>query len=735
MGWRSPKAGKVSIGARVTHGGPRRGSKGFEWLIVHQSKDGAKILANSELTRGRSMSLPVSPADQKLPEVVVAAGDLLAMVISSRGDHTCDSASVNLCITEIGGKGRTWDLAKDVVDSIQAGNPHADGLGNPGVWNFCSVAANTWPRFVCAPPIDTASPATTAREFRKELAAKGFKTIRQRAGEHSEQSWKEAMAAHHRSRTLPPHPKPAAGFEPAMRVEVPCERLTAQWNLGSWYILRRSQQDKNGKWSFNDYPYGVLAAETHLILEALDMQGRHKEAADGLNQWLLLPPDPGYPTGLFSDGKGCLTNAKGPAGAGGHSDGRHPLGAGAIMLAMSQHYRLTGDVAWLKANAPRMKANAEWILRQRQLLAGNIPGGQRLWSKGLQPAHILTTDGGGLLMQFYITEAYYWLAVKNMAEMLAAIDAAEGARMAAEAEAYRKDLAAAVERSIALSPVVQVRDGTYRSVIPPCASMRGLASQAWGWRRRGSDSHYGPLAWDTVPSAAALINPAGVLSANDRRVQGFLDVLEDRLLLENGNVLGRYRGSCRPEDQWFSYGSWQHQCGLERHVSIHLQADDAPNFLRSMLNQYAVDMVPGEYTFMEHPDGGPLDKIFEGAAFIERFRQMLVMEDGQSLWLARATPRDWLRQDKKISVTNAPTFFGTLAYEIVSDVDNGKIAATVQIPARNPPKSVFLRLRHPQTLSIKSVKVNGKPWVEFNKDKELIELISLTGSVGVVAKY
>ena len=60
--------------------------------------------------------------------------------------------------------------------------------------------------------------------------------------------------------------------------------------------------------------------------------------------------------------------------------------------------------------------------------------------------------------------------------------------------------------------------------------------------------------------------------------------------------------------------------------------------------------------------------------FIENFRNMLVMETGNSLWLARATPRAWLEQGKRIGVQNAPTYFGTVAYEIVSDVDNGKIS-------------------------------------------------------------
>ena len=84
---------------------------------------------------------------------------------------------------------------------------------------------------------------------------------------------------------------------------------------------------------------------------------------------------------------------------------------------LAEHFRLTGDRAWLRAHAPRLKANAEWIVRQRQHLARQLPGGQRLWSKGLQPAHVVTPDSERMHMQFYESEAYYWLGVKRMAEM------------------------------------------------------------------------------------------------------------------------------------------------------------------------------------------------------------------------------------------------------------------------------------------------------------------------------
>ena len=111
------------------------------------------------------------------------------------------------------------------------------------------------------------------------------------------------------------------------------------------------------------------------------------------------------------------------------------------------------------------------------------------------------------------------------------------------------------------------------------------------------------------------------------------------------------------------------------------------------------------------------------------------MERGDALWLARATPRAWLEQGSKISVKNAPTYFGTTSYEIVSNVDNGRINATVELPARKAPKEVVLRFRHRKSTAIKAVTVNGKRWTEFNKDKETIALKGLTGTVAVTAQY
>ncbi|MHB8861187.1 MAG: hypothetical protein ACYC6N_02200 [Pirellulaceae bacterium] len=748
VAWKSPFDGEIGVRGKVTHIQPG-GGDGVTWSIVHETFGKPSTLAEGVLDTGNSQTI------SKLTEIAVRKDGRILLTVGRRGGHQCDSTAVELVITQSSGKGHTWDLLRDVVDNVLAGNPLPDSHGNAGVWAFVTLpaASPVTASEPHAPPLDMASKATSASEFVTELQQRKLSTIRQRLRAHRERTWEEAVTAM-RGSNLPPHPVPLVGLEPAMQVLVPCEQLTAQWNLGRWHLTRHcATNPENGRLWFNDHPYGILAAETYMILAALDMMGDHKAAEDGFHQWVSLPMQPvvkeekqapnrgnaddkhhGWalpdrPNGLFSEGCGCLTHAEGPPGVGGHMDGVHAFGPGSIGWALVEHYRMTGDKEWFKSHAPRIKANVEWMLRQRQTVQNMVPCGDRLWCKGLQPALQVTPDSGGLWMQFYEAEAYYWLAVRNFAEALATIDPAEGARLRTAAEAYRKDLLAAVERTIALSPVVPIRDGTYHSVIPFACYVRGLSTGAWGWQRDGSGGHVGPMYWETVQSAAALISPAGLLPPDDVRVQGYLDVLEDRLLLENMYVKEH------AERDWATAG-WQYQGGLERTSNMHLAGDDVPVFIRSFLNCYAVDILPDQgYIFNEHAVHGPPDKIYEEACFLERFRNLLVMENGDTLWIARATPRAWLEQGKKISVKNAPTHFGTVAYEIVSDVDHDRINAIVAMPTRNPPKSVVLRFRHPRSAPIKGVEVDGQDWRPFNPEKETIELKGLSGTVTVTAKY
>jgi len=135
IGWQSPVAGKVSVRAKVAHAHPS-GGDGVSWAVIHAGHTGQKVLAQGAIDRGGSLSVPAAADADKLAAVAVQKGEGLCLLIGPRATHQCDTTVADLVITEAGASGRVWDLAKDVAADIQAGNPHADSLGNAAVWHF-----------------------------------------------------------------------------------------------------------------------------------------------------------------------------------------------------------------------------------------------------------------------------------------------------------------------------------------------------------------------------------------------------------------------------------------------------------------------------------------------------------------------------------------------------------------------------------------------------------------------
>ncbi|NQT53881.1 hypothetical protein HQ576_17630 [bacterium] len=748
VGWRSPVAGKVGVKARVADAHPS-GGNGVEWSIVHDAKAGRKALARGAIDRGGSVAIPAAADAKKFAAVAVEPGDLLSLVIGNRGEYTCDTTSVELTLEEVAGEGRTWDLARDVVESIRAGNPHADSLGNAAVWHFNEPERSPGQDGAWRPPkLPFASKATSAREFLAELAAHKLKTIRQRVREHPEQTWEGAMRSLYGNIKLPPMPEPP--FDPAMSVAVPDKNLAALWRLGAWRIIRRcpridradmpklaaagdvtndcrrvdDPKDPRGVYVVRDNPFPPLGCETDRILWALDHLGMHQVAADGMSIWL---------ENQQKDGSLTLNSGMEKA---------HKVGALQLLWVMAEHYWLTGDKEWLKRQLPRLKAAADWILQRRQAtMKADLTPAEKAgiqagtWSPyGLQPKVAMGDGDPSGSRYYYWADACGYRSVKLFAEVIADIDPKMAADYAAEVEKYRKDFLPVLEESIVLSPVIRVRDGASRSFIPQGFQDRGPLAMALPV---GANiySHCGPYHADYCITSAAIEAwlRSGLLALDDVRIDGHFDVLEDAFLLDHPWVRKRKR-DYDPERDWFDFG-WSYQSGWERLPEYYLAKDDVPNFLRSWLNRCAVDMNLADYSFNEHTTFAQNDKSHGCAVFLSNFRNMLAMEVGDSLWLARATPRAWLGQGKKIAVRNSPTHFGTVAYEIVSDVDNGRINATIEAPSRKPPAAVLLRLRHPKAAPIRSVTVNGKEWKDFDTSRELVRLSNVAAKVVVTVSY
>ncbi|MBI2844546.1 MAG: hypothetical protein HYX78_14220 [Armatimonadetes bacterium] len=571
--------------------------------------------------------------------------------------------------------------------------------------------------------VTKAGSGQTARQFVKELSTKNLKSVRQMTREHREAgSWEELMQevrlwTRPEGTAPPPFPKVR---DPAMDVQLSDERWTDAW--------RAASNQLRGK-----HMWGGLAFEVGRVAHEMDMVGLHEEADKVYEHFLKVPG--AKSDGDYTDGDGALEWATSMRHDMGYShDGTH-ASTGRLLFAMAERYFLTGDREWFQRNRVRLQAAADWIIRQRTLYMKDIPNRKDIFVAGLMPPCML---GDYAIPScdwhwYYVDNALSVQGLQRFSDALMEFDPKAGRKYRKEANAFHKDLRRAVEREAALSPVRLGRDGMYRSYIPRMAYARGLTGPELGAPQFPD--------CDLFVGALPLAEPFAALDAGDFRMVDTLDVMEE---LGTSVSAVREREEARKkkghptDDAWF----WHPYVILPKashNANIYLLQDDAPNFLRYWMNSYA-SMVGADGKLWEHWHLGSYDECSapdNGTAgwFIDNFRNMLVMEEGRSLWLARATPRSWLQQGKRIAVRNAPTYFGTLAYEIVSDVDNGTITATIEVPDRNPVGSMILRLRHPDAAPIRGVTVNGRPWKGFKPDNEIIKLTGLTGKVAVVANY
>jgi hypothetical protein len=124
-------------------------------------------------------------------------------------------------------------------------------------------------------------------------------------------------------------------------------------------------------------------------------------------------------------------------------------------------------------------------------------------------------------------------------------------------------------------------------------------------------------------------------------------------------------------------------------------------------------------------------------AWFELYRNMLVHErDDGTLVLAQATPRPWLADGKNIVVRRAPTYYGPLSMTITSRASAGRIEAQVEMPTRQRPQTLLVRLRHPDKQTIRSVTVNGGGWIDFDPGKEWVRIPSPSEKVySIEASY
>ncbi|MFA6543216.1 MAG: DUF1592 domain-containing protein [Limisphaerales bacterium] len=130
VGWSSPVTARLRVEGAVQHAHPECGNGVEWWLEVRRGNTRERLAAG---TAQGAKEVKFGPFEN----VVVQPGDLVSLIIGPRdGNHSCDMTAVDLSMKS--GDGKEWNLSRDVSPNILAGNPHADLLGNSGVWHFYS---------------------------------------------------------------------------------------------------------------------------------------------------------------------------------------------------------------------------------------------------------------------------------------------------------------------------------------------------------------------------------------------------------------------------------------------------------------------------------------------------------------------------------------------------------------------------------------------------------------------
>jgi len=431
---------------------------------------------------------------------------------------------------------------------------------------------------------------------------------------------------------------------------------------------------------FYELIYGYSAA---LYCMALDHYGLHDRAARYLATLLHFQ----RPDGMYDQNSGLID-------------------LGALALALVEHYRCTGDKAWLRSVAARLVSACDWIQKSRaDAPKEGVTRGLIKW----RPYCDYATPTFN-----YWGNTYCCTGMEAAASALEAIGmTADAARIRQEAAAYRADILASMKA------VVVSRDGFTLLPIEPDT------------QRLLKDSNYKGTDYYGLTASSLLEND--FLDPNDERARWVTNALERDGLIS---------GICRwmaGTDHAYTYGYLRNQ----------LRRGEARKVLLGFYGMLAHGMTRDTYSGVEvHTietgvNMQTLPHLYSCTQQLETLRMILLREEGDTLRIGDAIPRAWLANGQQVEARSTATRFGDVSFAITSHVKRGQIEVRLTPPtrswrtvadrvARYWPR-IVIRLRHPSAARITRVLVNGKTWPAFGQ--ETIELGSMTRPVVVRAYY
>ena len=205
--------------------------------------------------------------------------------------------------------------------------------------------------------------------------------------------------------------------------------LTKRWN-GRYIVFdsvcyRCQWDDSSTKWFY-----------------ALDLMGDHATAARLLDT-VFARQGQRKPLGMRTR-EGCFSDVTNIQRDG--SDASWSACNGWALWSMAEHARLANDPAWLTAHKQAILDGCQWIIRERNFSKEKPDNPCRGLIYGKFVCDMPDAGDVSGVAYFTYADAVSYLGLHEMAQLLAEWGHPEGAGLLKEAESYRQDIVAAVNR-------------------------------------------------------------------------------------------------------------------------------------------------------------------------------------------------------------------------------------------------------------------------------------------------
>lgn len=296
---------------------------------------------------------------------------------------------------------------------------------------------------------------------------------------------------------------------------------------------------------------------------------------------------------------------------------------GQVLWVMLEHYKLTGDLAFLREVYVPLRRGAEWLERKRKETKRAASPHFGLLPAGISAEHLGPSD------------FYYWDNFWGVAGMRRVALAAQLLGLEAEARrfnAYAQDYWAEIERSLRASEKV------VGATCLPASPYRRFDSGAIG--------------------SLCAVYPLDLIEADHPRVANTVRLIEERFLVGHGFFQEHFHS------------------GVNGYLTAHLaQCYLAMGNLRVWrLVSYLLRHASSTYTWPEafHPitKGGCMGEGHHGwaaAEWILLLRNLLFYERGDNLHLTPLVSHKDLKPGNTFSVRSAPSYFGTINFKLFAD--------------------------------------------------------------------